>query len=134
METHSKYIKHTYNSAIALGWLGIVLGGLIFLGIILFVGILPIILPPAIAIVGGILLLKYGKKLKSHADNLVLAKKDLVTLIIISAITLLLTGGLLILLVLAYGIIALVSVNKQLKNSSLDAKEIVHVEEIKNTD
>lgn len=109
-----KYIKHTYNSAIALGWLGVVFGILV-LAAVFITGKIPLLVP-IIGFLGGAFLLTYGKKLKKNKANLGLAKKELKALIIISAIFLLLSGGLLILLVLVYAILGLNQIKKVQKN------------------
>lgn len=121
-EKKIKYVNHAYNSAIILGVIGLVVTGFVITigltspDILNSNGIHVGILPMTIGLLGSALLLTRGLKVKKTRDNLPELKKSLMTLVIISGILIfLITGGLLILLVFIYSIIALVNTNKSIK-------------------
>lgn len=124
MSKKIKYVNHAYNSAITLGVIGLVVTGLVItIGLTspdilnsneIHVGILPM----AIGLLGSALLLTRGLKVKKTRNNLPELKKSLTTLVILSGIlAFLITGGLLMLLVIIYSIIALVNTNKSIKKT-----------------
>jgi phosphatidylserine synthase len=121
-EKKVKYVNHAYNSAIALGALGLILTGIVIIigltspDILNSNGINVGILSLAVGLLGSALLIIKGLKVMKTKNNFSELKKNLTALIILSGILLfLITGGLLMLLVLVYSIIALVNTNKAIK-------------------